>query len=143
MSFSEKDLAADLHLHSQTPALPLVTSLAILFLFFILFYLFIIFKLNHSAFYNSSQVVKTRKKKLNYVTCNRDLHFSLPATSLAIDTNRACCQWRQDAVVVKRLKLISTIMYRACNSSVGEKDKTRKSVDTEQQKMNAIRKVSR
>ncbi len=84
-----------------------------LFLFFILFYLFIIFKLNRSTFYNSSQVVKTRKKKLNYnVTCSRILHFSLPATSLAIDTNRACCQWRQDTVVVKRLKLISTIMHR-------------------------------
>ncbi len=66
-------------------------------LFFVCFY-FISFKyfflLNLSTFYTSSQVVKTRKKKLNYeVTCNRYLHSSLPATSLAIHTNRACCQW--------------------------------------------------
>ncbi len=84
-------------LHSQTPAL--------LFFFFILFIKF--FKLNLSTFYTSSQVVKTRKNKLNYeVACNRYLHSLLPETSLAIHTNRACCQWRQDAVVVKRLKLI-------------------------------------
>ena len=52
-------------LQSQTLALPLVTSV-----FFILFYLLITFCLNLSSFYNSSQVVKTRKKKQNYeVTC--------------------------------------------------------------------------
>ena len=103
----EKGLAADLHLHSQTLVLPLATSLAVV-IFFILFYLLITFCLNLSTFYNSSQVVKTRKKKLNYnVTCNRYLHSPLPVTSLAINTNRACCQWRQDAmVVIKRLKLI-------------------------------------
>ncbi len=69
--------------------------------FFILFY----FCLNLSTFYNSSQVVKTRKNKLKYnVTCNRRLHFLLPVTSLAFDRNP--CQRRQDAVLVKRLKLI-------------------------------------
>ncbi len=46
---------------------------------------------------------KTRTNKLKYnVTCNR----CLPATSLAFDTNRVRCQRRQDAVVVKRLKLL-------------------------------------
>ncbi len=55
----EKGLAADLHLHAQTLALQRVMSLAV---FFILFYLLIIFSLNLSTFYNSSQVVKTRKK---------------------------------------------------------------------------------
>ncbi len=50
---------------------------------------------------------KTRQNKLKYnVTCNRCLHFLLPVTSLAFDTNRVRCQRRQDAVVVKRLKLI-------------------------------------
>ncbi len=97
-------------LHSQTLALLRVTSLAV---FFILFYLLIIFCLNLSIFYNSCQVVKTRKKKLNYnVNCNRRLHFPLPAMSLEFDTNRVHCQWRWDAVVVKRLKLISTITDR-------------------------------
>ncbi len=92
------------HLHAQT--LARVMSLAV-FLFLILFYLLIIFCLNFSTFYNSSQVVKTRKNKLKYnVTCNRCLHFLLPVTSLAFDTNRVRCQRRQDAVVVKRLKLI-------------------------------------
>ncbi len=87
------------HLHSQTLALLRVTLLAV---FFILFYLLIIFCLNLSTFYNSNQVVKTRKKKLNYnVTCNRRLHFPLPATSLAFNTNRVRCQWRRDAVLVK------------------------------------------
>ncbi len=84
-------LAADVHLHSQTLALPRVTSLAV---FFILFHLLFFLCLNLSKFYNSSQVVKTRKKKLNYnVTCNRRLHFPLPATSLAFDTNHVRCQW--------------------------------------------------
>ncbi len=92
------------HLHAQILALPRVMSLAV---FLILFYLLIIFCLNLSTFYNSSQVVKTRKNKLKYnVTCNRCLHFLLPATSLAFDMNRVRCQQRQDAVVVKRLKLI-------------------------------------
>ncbi len=87
------------HLHAQTLGLPQVMSLAV---FFILFYLLIIFCLNLSTFYNSSQVVKTRKKKLKYnVTCNRCLHFLLPATSVAFDTNRVLCQRRQDTVVVK------------------------------------------
>ncbi len=100
----EKGLAADMHLHAQTPALPRVMSLAV---FFILCYLLIIFCLNLSTFYNSSQVVKTRKNKLEYnVTCNRCLHIVLPATSFAFDTNRVRCQRRQDAVVVKQLKLI-------------------------------------
>ncbi len=65
------------HLHAQTLALPRVMSLAV---FFILFYLLIIFCLNLSTFYNSSQVVKTRKKKKN-VTCNRCLHFLLHTVS--------------------------------------------------------------
>ncbi len=70
--------ASILHLHAQTLALPRVMSIAV---FFILFYLLFIFCLNLSTFYNSSQVVKTRKNKLKYnVTCN-------------------CC-------LVKRLKLI-------------------------------------
>ncbi len=77
------------------------------FLFFILFYLLIIFSLNLSTFYNSSQVVKTRKNKQKYnVTCNRCLYFLLSVTLLAFDTNRVRCQRIQDAVVVKRLKLI-------------------------------------
>ncbi len=81
------------HLHAQTLALPQVMSLAV---FFILFYLLIIFCLNLSKFYNSSQVVKTRKNKIKYnVTCNRCLHFLLPATSLAFDTNHVRCQRRQ------------------------------------------------
>ncbi len=62
-------------LHSQTLALPRVTSLAV---FLILnFFLFIdnFLGLDLPTFYNSSQVVKTRKNKLNYnVTCNRCLH---------------------------------------------------------------------
>ncbi len=59
----EKGLAADLHLHSQTLALWLVTSLSLFFFFHLLI-------LNLSTFYNSSQVVKTCKNKLNYnVTC--------------------------------------------------------------------------
>ncbi len=107
----EKGLAADMHLHFQTCPLRHLHFRKWRhlqsFLFFILFYLLSIFKLNLSTFYTSIQVVKTRKKKLNYeVTCNCYLHSSLPATSLAIHTNRACCQWRQDAVVVKLLKLI-------------------------------------
>ncbi len=37
---------------------------------------------------------------------NRCLHFILAVTPLAFDTNRVRCQRRQDAVLVKRLKLI-------------------------------------
>ncbi len=45
------------------------------------FVLFIdLFGLNLSTFYNSSQLVKTRKNKLKYyVTCDRYLHFLPPA----------------------------------------------------------------
>ncbi len=50
--------SADLHLHSQRLALPRVTSLCNIFYFV---YLLIFFCLNLSTFYNSSQVVKTRK----------------------------------------------------------------------------------
>ncbi len=46
--------------------------------YFVLFIDF--FGLNLSTFYNSSQLVKTRKNKLKYyVTCNRYLHFLPPA----------------------------------------------------------------
>ncbi len=93
------------HLHARTLVLPRVISLEVFIIFY--FVLFIdFFCLNLSTFYNSSQVVKTRKKLKYNVTCNRCLHFLLPVTSLAFDTNRVRCQRRQDTVVVKRLKLI-------------------------------------
>ncbi len=47
--------------------------------------------------------MKRRKNKIKYNHC---LHFLLLVTSLAFDTNRVRCQRRQDAVLVKRLKLI-------------------------------------
>ncbi len=82
-------LACRCALTLSTLALPRVTSLAV---FFILFHLLIFLCLNLSKFYNSSQVVKTRIKKLNY-NVNYNLHFPLPATSLAFDTNHVRCQW--------------------------------------------------
>ncbi len=83
------------HLHARTLVLPRVISLEVFIIFY--FVLFIdFFCLNLSTFYNSSQVVKTRKKLKYNVTCNRCLHFLLPVTSLAFDTNRVRCQRRQD-----------------------------------------------
>ncbi len=70
----QQGLAADLHLHAQTLALPRVMSLAV---FFILLYLLIIFSLNLSTFYNSSQVVKTRKNKIK---CHLQSLLALSAT---------------------------------------------------------------
>ncbi|KAL0151007.1 hypothetical protein M9458_053520, partial [Cirrhinus mrigala] len=102
----------------HAPALPdactsVMTSFAVYFIFYFTLYIYYFFSSNLSTFYNSSQVVKTRKKKLNYnITRNHHLHSQLPATLLAIHTNGSC------------------------KSSVGDKNKTRKSVATEQQNMN-------
>ncbi len=95
------------NLHSQQLALSATcasTSDVTCSLFDFDFVLFIdsFFCLNLSTFYINSQVVKTRKKKLNYnATCNRCFHSPLPATLLALDTNCVRCQRRQDTVVVK------------------------------------------
>ncbi len=49
------------------------------------------FFFNLSTFYSSSQVVKTRTNKLNYnVTCNRDLHFPLPASNITCIGHESC-----------------------------------------------------
>ncbi len=84
--------------------LPQVTSLAV---FFILLYLLIIFKLNLSTFYTSCQVVKIRKKNKK-LQCHLQSPLALFATCDVNCNPHKCarCQWRRDAVVVKRLKLI-------------------------------------
>ncbi len=50
----------------------------------------------------------------------KKLNNNVTLMSLAFHTNRACCQWRPDAVVVKQTHLV---LYHTgfCKSSVEEK----------------------